>query len=120
MPTIADYTVVRDSSFTIRTGGDIDYSTTFNLASGASLSSRAVLMYTLDPSSDARNLRLRIRLNGGKVQELSFTGGAIRTMHEVLNSNTLQASSNSLEFQILSGTGSFSIGNIVVLWQRNV
>ncbi len=120
MPTIADYTVVRDSTFEIRTGGDIDYSTTFSISSGLSVNSRGILMYSVDPESNASSLRLRIRINGKNIQETSFTGGTFRTLHEVLTGSTLKVGSNTIDFRITSGTGDLHIGNIVVHWQRSV
>lgn len=120
MPTIADFTVIRDTSFEIRTGGDIDHSSTFSISSGLSVPSRAVLMYSADPESNARSLKVRIQINGTKVHDLAFTGGTIRTMHEVLSGNTLRVGSNTIDFKIISGTGDIHIGDVVVFWQRTV
>ena len=120
MPRIADYSVIRDSSFEIRTGGDIDRSFDFSLYEGFHRGSRSILAYVVDPEANVSGLKLRISVNGTSVKEATFSSNSYQTLHEVLSANLLRVGSNTIDFRIISGSGNINVSDIVLWWQRDI
>ncbi len=120
MARIADYSIIRDGKFTIRTGGDIDRDFNFNLVNTAHLGSRSILAFVLFVKSNARNLKFEVKINGSKQLFYTFTGFQLNTLHEVVSANTLKHGANNIEFRITGGQGTFQFGDVVLWWQRDV
>ena len=126
MPTsLADYTVIKGGSITLRTDQQETYD--FNMyedmiqrvdRSGHG-SKRPVLVFFADPA-DAENLLCKIEINNREVFSYRYTGGTGRT-HSVVIDNPYDLrfdNSNTIQFVCLSGEGSISFSDIVLLYQR--
>lgn len=120
MPVIADYSIIRDTSFTIQTGGDIDRTFDLTLPSSLYRSNRGVLAYITDPYPNANNLRVEILVNGTSIRKPRFSGDSYQTLHEVVDSNLLKVGNNTFKFRITSGSGKILISDIVLWWQRSI
>ena len=118
---IADFSVITDGSFEIRTDGDIDWDQDFNLQDEAHLSSRSILAFVVSPGDDNENVRLRVQINGTDVRSAFRLNAPVRrSIHEVVARNVLQAGSNNIDFRITAGSGNLHISDIVLWWQRDV
>ncbi len=113
---VADYSVVRDSNFTIDVSGPDEV--TFNVSfPGALLSEQAsILGFAI---RNANGMRLRINVNNRTVHEENITNGTEeRTLQEVLPSDIWRRGErNTIEFTALQGRGEFS--DVVVWFQRS-
>ena len=120
MPRISDYVIIRDSKFTIQAPGDPDQDFDFTLEDGAHLASRSILQFVLFVNSGASNLGFEVKINGTSQLNYTFTGFRINTLHEVLDSNVLQAGTNNIEFRLIGGTGTLEFGDAVLHYQRDI
>lgn len=120
MPVIADYSIIRDSSFTIKTGGDIDRSFNFSLPSSLYRDNRSILAFVMDGASNLNNLRLEVLINGTSLRHPVLNQDSLQTLHEVVGSNVLRVGSNTCEFRITSGSGTMNLSDVVLWWQRSV
>ena len=122
MPRIADYTIIRDGSFELRTGGDIDQSFAFTVSDTAHLGSRSILAFILDTESNANNLLFRVEINGTHVRTARINGDTFQTIHEVVSANVLQhgSGSNNIDFSIIGGSGDVHFSDVVLWWQRDI
>jgi hypothetical protein len=120
MPRIADYSVIRDTKFTLQLGADIDQDFDFTLESGAHPGSPSILSFVLFVSTDSNNLAFEVKINGSQQLSYSFTGFQINTLHEVINANVLKAGTNNIEFRVTGGTGALQFGDVVLFYQRDI
>lgn len=120
MPVVADYSIIRDSSFVIRTGGDIDRTFNFTMPSFLYPSNRAILAYVIDGERNTTNLKVEISINGSVVRHPRFSGDSYKALHEVVAANLLREGSNSIKFRITSGSGPINISDVILWWQRTV
>jgi len=122
MPRIADYLIITQSNFSIQSDGDIDREFNFTLESGASLASRAVLVFDISIQPAANNLRFEARINGSSQESRSYTGLQRHSIHTVVDASLLRIgnNANNINFRILSGTGRLSIGDVVLFYQRDI
>ena len=122
MPTIADFTVVADSAFTLP--GELLNDRHFpNLSFPAvSAGSPAVLMFRVDPVETPA--RVVIQINNVDVLSQTFDTTPQRTWHEVIGAGTLKASGNEMVVSVLAGNngdvGRVAISDIVVQFQANI
>lgn len=119
MPDVADYRVISDGGVTLQTGGDIDRTFNFDLGAAVSHGQSAILQFFYVSSSNANNLSFRFSLNGTTVRTINVTGNHFATIHEV-QSGLTQDNINQLDIQIVGGTGSVTISDIVLFVQRTV
>jgi hypothetical protein len=122
MPTIADYIVVSDASFTLP--GELLNDRHFpNLSFPAvNPGSPAVLMFRVDPVEIPA--RVVIQINNKAVLSQTFDTTPQRTWHEVIDANTLKATGNELVVSVLAGSdgevGRVAFSDLVVQFQANV
>ena len=122
MPRIADYLIVTQPRFTLKTGVDIDREFNFTLESQASLGSRAVLMFEVFVASSVNNLLFEARINGSSQISHTYTGFQSNTVHTIVDASLLRTgnNANNINFRILSGTGGLSISDVVLFYQRDI
>ena len=124
MPTVADYRVIRDTTFTL--GINKEESFSFQVPNDLVISqnaARAILNFKYDPSSNANNLRFEVNLNGQLVTSLSNIDNGLRRFEsETFNSTILEVNgNNTLQFRVeaSSGNASGSIGfSDIVVWYQ--
>ncbi len=112
---VASYIIMSDSPITLRRGDDIDHTFTFNLPDGAQNVS-AILAFKVDPIS-ARNLVLRIEVNGIFDYAFSMNTDVICSVHEVIPFSSLRAGENTLTLKLTNGEGGVKIGDVVLHFQ---
>ncbi len=124
MPRIADYLIISDGKFTIKTGGDTDWDSNFTLESGAHLGSRSILAFVVFVHGGADKLAFEVKINGSKELAYQFTvsGTRIHTLHEVIGANVLKTGTNAnkIEFRITGGSGTLEFGDAVLHYQRDI
>jgi hypothetical protein len=118
MPTVADYVVLTDASFTLPPG---DRHLQFD-APGVSRSSQAILTYRVNPTVSSGTVTLRMRLNNAVPYEQVFDTAPQRSWHEVFPAGTVTETGNELVVSVpsTSGGGSISVSDIVIYFQVNV
>ncbi len=127
MRTLADYKVLIDHAFTLSAGET--YTLTFELPSDTALPAiagdgsapqRPLIMFMVNPTNNADRLKCEITLNGVMALPTTFNDSVRRTMHESIGGDRfLPGAENSLEFNVVSGTGSVSFSDVVVWFQRS-
>lgn len=122
MSTVADYVVIRDSSFKLESGKTLAY--TFNLPSDIVVSGssrRPVVAFVADPSSNANGLDCRISLNDVEVVKFKYSGGVSRGHWEVIRHSNLEVGKeNVIQFTVVGGAGSIHFSDIILWFQRNM
>ena len=122
MTTLADYKVVRDTKFNLRSGQE----ESFELVLPGDLvrsgnSKRPMISFFADPSGDAQDLKCRIEVNGQRVVSYTYSGGVGRQHTEVLRHDQLNSGeTNRIQFRVESGRGSVGFSDVVLWYQRNV
>jgi hypothetical protein len=118
MKEVCEYNVIKDGSFNLEANEDKTY--TFNLPNDAKIERYSVLFYKLDPSSSASNLKYDIEINSTKVESGSLTGGVMRSKHEAVQANILTHGSNSIQYEVKSGSGSVTFSDVILYYRRDV
>jgi hypothetical protein len=119
MPTIADYVVLIDQSFTLGEPGTIsDRHFQFD-APGVSSTNRSIVTFNVDPNIAAGNVTLRMRLNNALAPTIEFGTNPTRSLHEVFPAGTVKVTGNELVVSVPadSGGGSIAVSDIVVFFQ---
>jgi len=118
MPTIADYTVIQDTSVTLpKDNGDIDHDFPAFTATDVSAGSRSVLMFRVNPDGNAT---LEVTLNGTSVLTQAFDTEPQRSWHEVIEANLLKETGNVLTVSRTSGSGSLTVSDLVLMFQATI
>lgn len=118
MAIVADYLAIRDSGFRLQVGQDIDWQTNFNLGSAAQLNQRMILQFFYVSAKNASNLSFRFMINGTTIRTINVTGNFFATVHEILGGNVLKHGQNTIEARIVGGTGSVTLSDVVLWFQR--
>ena len=119
MADVADYRVISDGGVTLKTGGDIDHTFTFDLGTAVKHNQPAILQFFYVSSKNANNLSFQFSINGTAVRTINVTGNFFATIHEV-QSNITKNNMNQLDIKIVGGTGSVTISDVVLFVQRSV
>lgn len=120
MPTVADYQILKDSGFNLAINNE--RSLTFRVPSNIA-ERGAILNFKFDPSSDAKNLKFEVDLNGQYITSLSnIDSGMRRFESETFPENILDTNGdNTLEFRVQESSrrasGTISFSDIVVWYQ---
>lgn len=122
MKTLADYILMRDSSFSLRAGENREFELELpDDTVGSGFSKRPVLAFFADPSGDARNLRLTASMNGTEIFSYPYSGGVGRAHWEAFTHDHLRiGTSNRIRFAVASGSGTMHISDVILWYQRNV
>ncbi|NEO78839.1 hypothetical protein [Moorena sp. SIO4G3] len=116
MAIISDYSIIRDSKFTLQVGADIDQDFSFSLPGDAHLGSRSILAFMVYPTSE----RVSFNISVNNSNQVSFTLGnsGLNTIHEVISANLLKHGNNRIKFVVTQGRMTFA--DVVLWWQRDV
>ncbi len=115
MTTLADYTVIQDTSVSLpKDNGDIDSDFKFS-APGVDDGIRAVLMFRINPAPDP-SVTLEMNLNGTSLLTTTFTTDPQRGWLEVVPSGVLLENGNILTLT-QTGDGSVSVSDLVIFYQ---
>jgi hypothetical protein len=118
MPRIADYTVIQDGSVTLpKANGDIDHDFPNFSATAVDTGSRSILAFRVNPTGTAT---LQVTLNGTDILTQTFDTEPQRSWHEVVESNLLLASNNTLTVTRSAGPGSISVSDLFITYQANI
>ncbi len=118
---IADFLVVRDSSFEISASESRIIQ--FDLPADTDLSGRAVIAFAFRPRSNARELTVEIQLNGSVLGTALLIGEDIaRGVWKTFNQDgkALKLTGNILQFKIAAGTGKVDIRDVVLWYHRTI
>ena len=111
---VADFTTVRDRSFTIDASGGDEFRANVELRKQPLLDLNSILTYVV---RGAEGLRLRVNINNNQVIEEQIADGDFeRTIQKIFRAkNVLKRDDNEITFEALRGRGTLSD---VVLWYR--
>ena len=120
MPRIADY-IVHPGSGKILTGGDIDVVFAFGGIGAGGVGTNCILGFMAN-TENSNNLKVECRLS--TTNQVIYNYGPTDTnitrfFQEVFDGLTVSGP-NNLTFKIIGGTGSFSIANLVIWFQRDI
>ena len=117
---VADYVVLRDSGKKLQVGSDIDWQRDFDLPDAARLDQRMFLQWFYTTGTDANLLKYRWRINGTNIRTITNTGNHFGSLHEVLGGSNLKVSDNTIEVAITGGSGSVTVSDVMLHFQRNI
>jgi hypothetical protein len=119
MPTIADFTVIQDSSVTLpKANGDIDHDFPQFSAPAVNAGSRSILAFRVNPSGTP--VTLQLTLNGTIILTQTFDTEPQRSWHEVVEANRLLASNNTLTATRTAGPGNVTVSDLVLFFQASI
>jgi hypothetical protein len=126
MPTITAYQSLRDGSFNLSV--DQEETVTWNPSNDIrkdGSDNRPVLCYRVDPTSNARNLRLNAQINGVNVgSNATFSGGMSRAYMEIVNNtSSINLGNNNITFEVTepdntNASGSLAISDVIIFYKR--
>jgi hypothetical protein len=116
----SDFTTIRAAPFDLPTGGDIDIDIEFP-APGVKANRRAILMFRLTvtgaASASFTASVLKATLNGRVIfEEKYFTSAPDRSLHKLVDFNTVKPVDNKLTLIRQSGTGIFHLSDLVLVY----
>ena len=130
MPTITAYHALQDGNTVLSPGGTLSLTTSFNPSNDmvrTGLIHRPLLDFRVDPSNNARNLRLTVRIGGSSIgpNPITFAGGVSRTFSEIVQHGVIELGNNDIEFELnnsspTDGQGSLTISDVVIWYKRFV
>jgi hypothetical protein len=111
----SDFTTIRAAPFDLPTGGDIDIDIEFP-APGVKANRRAILMFRLSVTPGFSPDVLKATLNGRVIFEERFSSGPVRSLHKLVDFNTVIPVDNKLTLKRQSGTGIFHLSDLVLIY----
>lgn len=131
MTTITAYHAMLDGSFTLEPGQSgpppgaqreaLRFNPSNDIKQGADLD-RPLLCYRVDPSRDAKNLRLNVRMgNLRPLGTVTFSGDTSRNYMEIVHGR-ISEGDNPITFELEDndGRGSLKISDVIVFYKRNI
>jgi hypothetical protein len=125
MADAALYEVITDNVITLSrdAGGDKDFETTFDLPSTLQVSARSVLMIAVRTFQNSQNVNLDVWINGeGPLLDSysTFPTSDQFTFQEVVPANLLKKGQNRIRMELVGGSGSARISDVVLLYGVNL
>jgi hypothetical protein len=129
MATVADYVVVTDKPFDLKSSGPTEKFLNFELPNTIVSGKRGpgILWYMVNSTGKMSGLKAEVRINGKTVSGYGPSDVDLsRPFHEVLSippeeeGNVLIPGTNSIEFLVVSGQGTFRVSDVVVFFQNQV
>lgn len=125
MADAALYEVITDNALTLSrdAGGDKDFETTFDLPSTLQTSARSVLMISVRTFQSSQNLNLDVWINGEGPLLDSYSTFPVSDQfifQEVVPANLLKKGQNRIRLELISGSGSARISDVVLLYGVNL
>jgi hypothetical protein len=118
----SDFITIRAAPFDLPTGGDIDIDIEFP-APGVKANRRAILMFRLSVTGggsaggSSSPSVLKATLNGRVIfEEKFFSPGPDRSLHKLVESNTVIPVDNKLTLIRTSGTRTFHLSDLVLFY----
>ncbi|MEO1296756.1 MAG: hypothetical protein AAFW75_13290 [Cyanobacteria bacterium J06636_16] len=126
MPRISDYIVIRDGAFNLSPDEDKPGQQSFSIEvnDDAVRNASAILSFRMHAHSNPNNLVFDVHIDNHLVFKYPFglDGETCQTVHEIVNRNvlTLDPGLDILRFSALSGSGTVSISDVVLHFQRDI
>ncbi len=125
MPVISDYHAITDGSFVLSPDGSRSESINFNPPNDIKRDNnidRPILCFRVDPSNNANNLQLTVQINGFNIGVSPTLSGTVsRTYLEIVRHGIVDTGNNNITFEIANtGTGSLTISDVIVWFQRSI
>lgn len=116
--TVADYIVLRDVDRTIESGGRVRWQQNFTMPAATKLNESMFLQWFMVSGTNARNLQYRFSINDNVIRTIVVTGNHFATIHEALPGNNLRIGRNRIEVRVVGGSGSVTLSDIILHFQR--
>jgi hypothetical protein len=128
MAVVADYVVVIDKPFDLKSSGPAEKFLNFTLPSTLVYDKRApgILWYMVNSTGSMNDLKAEVRINAKVVSGYGPSDTDLsRPFHEVLSApeaegNILIPGDNSIEFQVISGKGTFRVSDVIIFFRNQV
>jgi len=126
MPRIADYVVISDKLFELSKlkDGGFQAERQFHLGPDVHLGSQSILAFVLYVFDGAKNLAVRVKINGSTeyTATVTFNGSGARfnSIHEVVSGGVLVHGTNTITFNATDGVGKYGFGDVVLFCQRDI
>lgn len=126
MPTIADYSVLRDGSFDLESGHQRELDPWFppsDLVPGTG-TAKAILSYKARPLPQAPfspqvDLKISLKFQGLSIETVTIKGDSVRGLWEAFPANKLSSTVGNV-FIFRSQSGRVRISDVILWYQRNI
>jgi hypothetical protein len=118
MATVADFAQFSDTSFDLRLGGDIDKTLTRDLENTPRSGEGALLMWNVRREGSG-SVSYEVKVNNASAATYTVTQGDWTAVHEALSTDSVHLGSNTVEFRVTAGTGTLSIGDVVLFYRQD-
>ncbi len=119
MPRVANFIQLRDESFTLVVGGDIDRALTRDIVDAPAAGEGAVLTWNVQREGTG-NVTYEVTMNGTLLNTYTVTLGERRAVQEAMDTTTIQQGNNTVVFRVLGGTGTLEIGDVILFYRQDV
>jgi hypothetical protein len=122
MPRVADFVQFSDVSFDLRIGGDIDRPLT-QLISDAPANGEGALLTWNVRREGSGSVTYEVKVNGSSAPTstvYTVSQPDWSTVQETIPTNVVKQGSNTVEFRVTGGSGTLSIGDVVLWYRQNV
>lgn len=126
MPTIADYAVLRDGTFDLESGEELELAPFFppdDLVPGTA-KAKAILCYKARPLpqapfSPSADLKISLKFQLLNIESIKITGDTVRGLWEAFSADELSKTVGNV-FIFKSESGRVRISDVVLWYQRNI
>ncbi|NJR62120.1 MAG: hypothetical protein HC769_26815 [Cyanobacteria bacterium CRU_2_1] len=121
MPRVADFVQLSDTSFDLRIGGEIARPLTQTIVDAPANGEGALLTWNVRREGSG-SVTYEIKINGDDVARDAYTvsQGDWSAVQETLATNAIKQGSNTVTFVVTGGSGTLSIGDVVLWYRQNV
>lgn len=119
MARVADYAQLSDVSFDLRLGGDIDRTLEQHIAD-VPASGEGVLLAWNVRREGVGSVTYELRVNGTQAATYTVSGADWSTVQEAMGTDTIHQGDNTVEFRVTAGTGTLSIGDVMLWYRKDV
>ncbi len=119
MPRVANFAQLRDESFSLVVGGDIDRALTQDLADAPAAGEGALLTWNVQREGTG-TVTYEVTMNGTRLNTYTATLGERRAVQEAMDTTTIHQGTNTVVFRVLGGTGTLEIGDVILFYRQDV
>jgi hypothetical protein len=115
---VADFEQFSDVSFDLRLGGDIDKTLTKNLDATPYSGEGALLMWNVRREGSG-SVSYEVKVNNGSIATYTVNQGDWSSVHEAMPTSSIHLGDNTVEFRVTTGTGTLSIGDVILFYRQD-
>ena len=119
MTRVANFGMLSDQSFDLKIGDDIDKTLSENITGTPVSGSGAFLMWNVRREGTG-TVKYEVKLNDQNPNKYVVDLKDWSSVHEAFNTSSIKQGTNKVEFKVTGGSGTLSIGDVVLFYREDV